>query len=285
MSSVAGWMSLDPLPLSKIRDSFAAMRKELSFETHYNPPFGSQFTVFFKKPDDFELATIQKAAAKNNIPLVTSQTSLGGYDFVEVRAHLTERDDFGLLFNNLRLDKIKSNLVLAEQTAEDFRDAFRTNPGFYYDDKLALACCGGITLMFEETKTGPQIMKALAGTVDTHKELAVLLGWFRKVMGDLPAEQAYAKVLKQTPTYLFSILFDARGEDLLMIGLRQNEVENGYVSPHNHLVYVKNKSAVFMARTETGLMPLLKSYKTAKIHHVGDKKPSILSYSELSAIE
>lgn len=253
MSSVVGWLAKSPQSLSKLRDSFSAMRKELPLELHEGK-FGSQFSIFFEVEQGDEI-TLSPSVQLPVAPILRFRT-FAHRPFVEVKIQIFPGQDFHKVFDDLGLAQFVSRSVLAEQTSADSSDDINTEPGFEVVGPLAFAACGGVTWAVEESSVKERIAK-VADQHNMKSDVAKLACWFNEILDHNQGADRYKKLLEHTPTYLFSILFDSRSDNLHMVGLRQNERENGDNSPYEHLFYAENDKIVAMARTAAAVQEIV----------------------------
>ncbi|MDB5186065.1 MAG: hypothetical protein JWL85_588 [Candidatus Saccharibacteria bacterium] len=270
MSSVAAWLSDQQVPLINLRDVFISMQQQLPPELHFGK-YGLQCNLLFSD-DHFD---IDESSAYQ---LAGQVIHFAGRRFVQLSFQISLDQDFKTVFDDLGLSDVMSSYVLAEQTSADSENDIDIEPGFAVSDPVALAACGGITWAIQESTVGKDIVSVANEQGIYSNDVAMLLAWFNAILDNTDNYQA---LLERTPTYLFSILFDAREGDLRMVGLRQNERENGDNSPYEHLWYVRQPGFVGMARTKEATQKLLASEQGVQPVQVGNQTPAVFKASDL----
>lgn len=278
MSSVASWISKSQISLKRVRDCFQNMGETLPKNLHYGP-FGSQFTVFFEVNRAFNKDYfISKKVSSKYKPIIKFY-DFADRKFAEFSIQIAKSEEFVVLFDRFGLSDLSTRYLLAEQTTADIE--IDMEPGFAVVGDVAFAACGGITWVVKDSSIKEKIEKIADRYGVERTDVNMLAAWFDYILKREKEKDRYKRLLESTPTSLFSILFDGSDGDIRIVGLRQNERENGYVSEYEHLFYTKDKGLIMMARTESGLNALRRGLSDKKVILVKNREPVSFSVSEL----
>lgn len=240
MSSIAGWISRDPVPLRNLAMAMDYMRK-MRPEIH-NGPFGTQIGVFFSHQDD------------SQVPF--DKIIFGGIPFDYYVDIVSEGDSVLDSFHMHGLNDMTSTIMLAEQTTAEFPTGMCEDPSLIVQEDMVFAACGHITPVMKNTEAGQRylmLQNEPTSPVHARREQGGFFLWTYNEWktGGFPG------VLENIPAILRSAFLTVEDGTVCLSAIRKDVAYDGTAFHAPSLLFADVPEGFFVANKRDPLLLLL----------------------------
>ncbi len=261
MSSVAGFIFEHTVPLANLFRSLDAMSRRLP-SVHIGK-YGTGLGFLFACDDP---TVVEKL--KNDKPSEVGiahirALQISGQTFIEVLCDIPKGLTTEEIFRAWGLFDLQTHIAFAEQTMSKKNGITAESPAMVVLDDFALAACGAISWVVDETEEG-QRMKEIARSNGIMGDTGapVYTVWARK---EFTGEHGPLGIIKNIPTIQATLILDGtnRNEPQL-IAVRRDTRENNVTRAEertSYLYYVAGTEGCAMASTTEGVGALIDRFE------------------------
>lgn len=234
MSSVEGFVSSVPVPISAVAESLQLMRR--SHPKGHDGEFGTELGLLIEG---------EVSAPPSNMVCHTL-LSFGGRTFTQILTRAENKKGVEEVIQELGILGVETKTLLAAQTRADFPiDGIykNTDSNLVVNDNLSLAVCGYITWVLENTNEG-RVRKNIEN-FGSGRDAHVFAGWVQ----DVGIKKAFT-----IPTTTRCVALDSNGR---LHAFRRDGRSDGYVHPRPGIFMCQDAENLFVASTTVKALELL----------------------------
>jgi ribosomal protein L31 len=237
MSSVEGFKSQIPIPLSVVGKSLETMRQ--NHPTGHTGKYGTEVGLFFK--GDICITPGHLVCFK--------KLHLSGDVFTKILTRISNNKSVPQLFEDLGLLDIKTKILLAAQTMADSPIETKYTDGdanlVIGNIGLSVAVCGFITWVLENTPEGRCKKEQATREGWNGRDAHIFVKWVREV-------GIYKACSIPTTTRCVAL-----GDDGSVYAFRRDGRNDGYIHPRPGIFMVKDENNLFVTSTTARALEIL----------------------------